>query len=159
MFGKSSFTGGKGREMSSRDRRHDFDQPVERKVATNKRATAQKDDILEKLDKIRESLGQAQAQPGNTEDWAQKLRDLGQAKTTYVVAGNMDQFREWAKRTSTKNYQFVTGPETFQRTSGISGGQVVFYGTWYARPDIVDVKQAIAMASEGYGGMKMGPKR
>jgi hypothetical protein len=138
--------------MDERDRSHDFDKPVAKVVARSR-----KQEVAAKLDAISKALGQATAQPGNNADLAQALRNLDQsARVTYVVAGTHAEFLDWAKRTTAKNYTFVRGPESFVGVSGVGGGQVVFYGTWYARPDIVEVKQAIAMATTTYNGNGVG---
>jgi hypothetical protein len=63
----------------------------------------------------------------------------------YIIAGNVDQYRNWAAdKMSVNHCQYVTGPEMLR---GIENPHGVFIGTWYEREDIHTILERLVVAS------------
>ena len=58
-------------------------------------------------------------------------------KYQYIIAGNVDQYRNWAAdKMSVNNFLYVSGPDMLR---GIENPHGIFIGTWYERWDIHDI--------------------
>ena len=58
-------------------------------------------------------------------------------KYQYIIAGNIDQYRNWAAdKMSVNHCQYVGGPDILR---GIENPHGVFIGTWYERKDIQEI--------------------
>ena len=60
----------------------------------------------------------------------------------FAIAGNSNQFYDWMRKTnrSHTDWIYVSGPDTLK---GISDPHGVFIGTWYERPDMLEVIQTL----------------
>ena len=66
-------------------------------------------------------------------------------KYQYIIAGNIDQYRNWAAdKMSVNHCQYVGGPDILR---GIENPHGVFIGTWYERKDIYDILLNLLTAS------------
>ena len=65
----------------------------------------------------------------------------------YIVAGNYDQYCQWIKERglSPKEWGYVYGTETVRGIRN-PGGRLV--GTWYERPDAMDILVALRVSSD-----------
>jgi len=63
----------------------------------------------------------------------------------YIIAGNIEQYRNWAAdKMSVNHCQYVGGPDILR---GIRDPHGVFIGTWYQRKDIDDILMQLVAAS------------
>ena len=66
-------------------------------------------------------------------------------KYQYIIAGNIDQYRNWAAdKMSVNHCQYVGGPDILR---GIENPHGVFIGTWYERKDIQEILARLLSAS------------
>lgn len=66
-------------------------------------------------------------------------------KRHYIIAGNIDQYRNWAAdKMSVNECLYVGGPDILR---GIENPHGVFIGTWYERKDIDDILVQLVAAS------------
>lgn len=62
----------------------------------------------------------------------------------YIVAGNYNEYQAYVKRKPRIEYyyKYVSGVDTLRGLSEVNGAYI---GTYYQRPDIEDIKDAIAV--------------
>lgn len=66
-------------------------------------------------------------------------------KYQYIIAGNIDQYRNWAAdKMSVNHFLYVSGPDMIR---GIENPHGIFIGTWYERKDIYDILLNLLTAS------------
>lgn len=66
-------------------------------------------------------------------------------KYQYIIAGNIDQYRNWAAdKMSVNHCQYVGGPDILR---GIENPHGVFIGTWYERKDIQEILARLLASS------------
>jgi hypothetical protein len=66
-------------------------------------------------------------------------------KYQYIIAGNIDQYRNWAAdKMSVNHFLYVSGPDMLR---GIENPHGIFIGTWYERKDIYDILLNLLTAS------------
>jgi len=66
-------------------------------------------------------------------------------KYQYIIAGNVDQYRNWAAdKMSVNHFLYVSGPDILR---GIENPGGRFIGTWYERKDIEEILARLLAAS------------
>jgi hypothetical protein len=66
-------------------------------------------------------------------------------KYQYIIAGNIDQYRNWAAdKMSVNHCQYVGGPDILR---GIENPHGIFIGTWYERKDIQEILARLLASS------------
>ena len=65
----------------------------------------------------------------------------------YIVAGNYDQYHQWIRERSlsSSDWVYVSNKDTIRGVRN-PGGRLV--GTWYERPDAMDILVALRVASD-----------
>jgi len=62
----------------------------------------------------------------------------------FCLCENHTQFMAFLRETGNKDVVYIDSPE---RLHGYQGGKVMYYGTWWARPDLKEIEKA--MEEEG----------